>query len=145
MAPTLTLDASVWIAACRPSEPGYQLSLDLMALIRTKDISLIEPAHLPIEVASALCRTGSNPGVSREYGLSLLELPQITVLPIDDRLIRRAVTLATDCKLRAADALYVAVAVCWGTHLVTLDHEQLKRVPPLVPTLTPESAIKLLF
>ena len=145
MTPVLTLDASVWIAACRPSEPGYQFSRELMVFIRTKDISLIELALLPIEVASALCRTGSHPGVSREYGLSLLELPQITVLPLDDRLIRRAVRLATDCKLRGADALYAAVAVCWGAHLVTLDHEQLKRVPPLVATLTPEAALKLLF
>jgi predicted nucleic acid-binding protein len=42
-------------------------------------------------------------------------------------------------RLRESDAAYAAVALRFGTQLVTLDKEQLKRLPKVLPVKTSSS------
>lgn len=144
MALLLTIDASVFIAACHHHEPGYAASRALLDGLREAAVPLIEPAILPVEVAGALSRTGSNERLAKEFAEAILALPHLTVVAVDERMSRRAVTTATQHKLRGADALYVAVATQYGAHLVTLDGEQLRRAPAVVNACKPEAAAALL-
>lgn len=57
----------------------------------------------------------------------LQELPNLTLVALDDALAEVAATIAADRALRGADAVYVAVAQRYGTTLVSLDHEQRER------------------
>jgi predicted nucleic acid-binding protein len=144
MALLLTFDASVFVAACQRGEPGHGMSRALLDDMLHADTPLIEPAILPVEVAAALCRAGRDPGFAREFAEAILSLPHLTLLAVDERLARRAVALATQCRLRGADALYVTVASQYGARLVTLDAEQLKRAPATVLACKPDTAASLL-
>lgn len=140
MAQLLTLDASVFVATCHGREPGHAASRALLDKLRTMTVPLIEPALLPVEVAAALRRTGSEAAAAQDFAEAILGLPHLTVVPIDERVARQAVAMATHHGLRGADALYVAVAAQYGAHLVTLDGEQLRRAPAAVHACKPDAA-----
>jgi predicted nucleic acid-binding protein len=144
MALVLTIDASVFVSACQRREPGHVASCALLDVLADADVPLIEPAILPVEVAAALCRAGRDAAFAREFAETILSLPRLTLLAVDERLARRSVALATQCRLRGADALYVAVAAQYGARLVTLDAEQLDRAPALAGACNPDAATRLL-
>jgi predicted nucleic acid-binding protein len=141
MAALFTIDASVFVAAYRTHETGCAISRDLLRLVQESDVPLIEPAILPVEIAAALARAGENPVWSAEYADSVMTLPYLTLQPVDERLARRALLVATERRLRGADALYVTVAAQYGACLVTLDTDQLKRAPASVHACKPEMAV----
>ena len=68
------------------------------------------------------------------------DLPGRHWIPLDDDLAEQAARLAAKRRLWGADAVYAAVARCYGTTLVTRDRQQLQRLPGAVPTLTPTEA-----
>ena len=141
MATLFTLDASVFVAACRPREPGHTDSRALLQAVRQAETPLIEPAILPVEIAAALSRTGDDPASARDYAEAVMALPGLTLLSLDERLARRALALAATHKLRGADALYAAAAAQYGARLVSLDTEQLKRAPAAVAACAPGAAL----
>ncbi len=141
MALLLTVDASVFVSACRRGEPGHRASRALLQRIRDEAIPLIEPTLLPVEIAAALTRTGDDPGLAMEYAEAVTALPQLTWVTLDAVQARRAVLAATTHKLRAADALYIAAAGQYGSRLVTLDKEQLKRAQPALGACGPDQAL----
>lgn len=140
MALILTLDASVFVAACRPREPGHHAGRILLELLQHADIPFVEPSILPIEVGSALCRAEGNPDLARSYAQAILALPRLLLVTLDTRMTERALATALQCRLRGADALYVTAAAQYGSRLVTLDAEQLERSPRAVSACTPETA-----
>ncbi len=144
MAALFTLDASVFVASYRTQETGGAISRDLLRLVREADVPLIEPAILPVEIAAALAHAGENPAWAAEYGESVMTFPYLSLLPLDERMARRALAIATQCRLRGADALYVTAAAQYGARLVTLDAEQLERAPAPLGACQPEAAIRLL-
>jgi len=113
-------------------------------LVRQASVPLIEPAILPVEIAAALVRAGEPPAWATRYAESVISLPYLTMVALDERFSRRAIVTATQHQLRGADALYVAVASQYGAHLVTLDAEQLRRAPAAVHACKPEAAAALL-
>ena len=56
---------------------------------------------------------------------------------VDDGLIRRAIDVAIDIQLTAADALYVATAEQLNVPLYTWDHEILARAPQRIRVYSP--------
>jgi predicted nucleic acid-binding protein len=138
MARVCTVDASVFVAACRPREPGFAASRAFLAAVRAQGVPLIEPAVLPVEVASALVRAGSRAELAREFALSLVALPTLTLVTIDTRFAEQAVDAAAATRMRAADVLYTTVALHFGSRLVTLDAEQLARAPKAVEATSPQ-------
>lgn len=141
MASLYTIDASVFVAACRPRESGHVASLAFLTAVREQAFPLIEPALLPIEVASALVRTGSNRALASEYATAILNLPMLTLVAMDERFSRQAVEFTVATRLRAADAVYATVAAHFGARLVTLDKEQIVRAPKSVVVCRPADAI----
>ena len=144
MATVFTIDASVFVAACRPSESGCAGCRELLRLVRQESVPLIEPAILPVEIAAALARAGEPSARAAGYAESVIALPYLTMVGLDERSARRAIATATQHKLRGADALYVTVAAQYGAYLVTLDGEQLRRAPAAVRACKPETAAALL-
>lgn len=144
MAKLFTIDASVFVAARRTQEGKSAVSRDLLQLVREASIPLIEPTILPVEIAAALARAGEEPTWAAEYAERVMAFPHLTLRPLDERAARRALAFATQCRLRAADALYVAAAAQYGAHLVTLDVEQLERAPAMVHACKPDVAVSRL-
>lgn len=141
MAILLTIDASVFVAACHRREPGHVASRRLLAAVRDAGTPLLEPASMPVEVAAALSRAGGDANLAREYAAAIIALPRLTLVAIDEELMRRAVDLAADRRLRGADAMYATVASLYGARLVTLDGEQMDRSPPGASACRPEDAM----
>ncbi len=141
MALLLCVDASVFVAACRRGESAYAASRAFLDALRGTDVPLIEPALLPVEVAAALARTGTDPNLALELAERILALPRLTVVPVDERLSHRAAAMAVRHRLRGADAIYTAVAVRYGARLVTLDGEQLRRAPSVVGACKPGAVL----
>lgn len=138
------VDASVFVASCRPPETGHRASVEFMQALLVADALLVEPAILPVEVGAALHRTGGEAESASEYAESLFAQPYLSLVATDERMARRALALSLQCRLRGADALYVAAAMQYGARLVTLDAEQLKRAPASVRACKPDAAVRLL-
>lgn len=141
----LVLDASVWLNADSPAEPGHPHSRALLdALAASTSPSIAAPLLLPVEVAGVISRARAQPDLARAIADAMLALPFVRWDALNDSLARRASELAAAHRLRGADAIYAAVAALHNCPLITLDHEQLDRLPPAVQTLTPEQACKSL-
>jgi predicted nucleic acid-binding protein len=144
VATPFTVDASVFVAAYRAREIAGPISREFLASLRASGLPLVEPAILPVEVAAALAHSGENPAASAAYAEGVMDFPCLALLAVDTRVARQAIAVATQCRLRGADALYVGAAAQYGARLVTLDAEQLERAPTAVRACKPDAAIRLL-
>ena len=140
----LTLDASVFVSASNPAEAACAACRALMAAVHEREIPLIEPTLMPVEVAAAVRRALGDAMLARQFEQAVLGLPQLTLVALEDGLMRQAAQMAMDHALRGADAVYVATALRYGTVLVTLDAEQRARAPKSVRACTPAEAIRLI-
>jgi len=140
-----TIDASVWVNAFDPLEAGpprgYPDSRQLLDLLVARGLPIIVPILAPIEVAAAFGRMRRDAVQAEAFAEAVEQLPNVTVMVVDDLLARLAVALAAQHGLRGADAVYAAVAAHAGCTLVTLDREQLNRLAGAVPTRTPAAAL----
>ena len=119
------LNASVAVAALRDGEPGHAEALRrCMPLFAGRD-QIVVPAIFDIEVTSALVRRGITP--DRITAFFERHLASRRLVPIGPRVVRAARAVVSATRLRAADALYVWLAVREGLPLVTADREVVQR------------------
>jgi predicted nucleic acid-binding protein len=141
MASTYTVDASVFLNAFNPYEAGHEDSRQLLALLQEKAIPIIVPTLLLPETSAAIARGRADAGMARQFTAALQRLPHMVWVPLDDTLARQAADIAARCCLRGSDAVYAAVALRFGSTLVTLDQEQRERAAEVIPTRTPAAAL----
>jgi predicted nucleic acid-binding protein len=137
MATTYTVDASVFLNAFNPREAGHAKSHRLLALMQERAIPIVVPALLLPEVAGAIARGREDADLARRFAETLSRLPHLVWVSLDVALARHTVDVAADHALRGSDAVYAAVALRFGSTLVTLDGEQRRRVVDVVPTARP--------
>ena len=136
-----TIDASVHISALNPAEADSAISQAFLALVRQHRLPLFCPTLLLVEVAAAVARAFDDTGRAVALADALRSLPNQTLVPLDETLADRAVALAATARLRGADAIYAALAQQYGTTLITLDRQQLDRLPPQVRTARPADVL----
>ncbi len=128
----VTVDASVWINAFRRGEEGSQESLAFLEKMRQTREPMISPTLLLPELAAVLARVGEERENVLRFVQSVKDLPHHVFIPLDETTAQVAVELAEQCKLRGADAVYGAVALRFGSVLVTRDREQLERLKGVI-------------
>ena len=89
------------------------------------------------EIAAALARGHGRPEAAKAFVLELKNLRIITFVDLDESIADLAVDIAVNNRLRGSDAVYGAVALRFGTEIVTLDKEQLDRLSNLAAVHTP--------
>ena len=136
-----TVDASVWVNAFDRREPGHETSRRFLEAVQTQALPVVVPNLLCVEVAGAISRTRSEPERAREFAAAVADLPNVTLLPLDEELVGQARDLAAQNGLRGADAVYAAVALHAACTLVSLDHEHLTRLTAVVPACAPAAAL----
>lgn len=136
-----TIDASVFVSAFNPHEPGHAESLRLLATIQEHADPVIVPTLLVPEIASAVTRASADGPGALQYARATAELPHLTVVSLTLALARQAAELAAGHGLRGADAVYLAVARRYGTTLVSRDDEQRARGSAITTCQTPEEAL----
>lgn len=139
MTPRIVLDASVLVARLLPGEPRHG------AARRAVDAHLAAGAFLVpdvfrLEVRAALARRNARPAL-RAAAAALLGSPGFHRIPMDAGLLNAAIEVAEAARLRAYDAVYVALALRESAALWTFDAELADRAavafPELVLSTTP--------
>jgi len=132
----LTIDASVFVSAARPSEKLYPMSYRFLQ--KVKGLKVFCPTLILAECGAAIARPTGDSALSKKL-VSLVEhFPGMNHVPLDQRLASRAAEMAIEYRLRGADAVYVAVAEVFDAALISWDEEMLQRSPEFVPTMSPE-------
>ena len=134
----VTVDASVWINAFRPGEEGSRECLAFLEKIRQSREPMISPTLLLPELAAVLARGGEKSENVLRFVESVKSLPHQVWVSLDETTAQVAVELAEQCKLRGADAVYGAVALRFGSVLVTRDREQLERLKGVISVNFPK-------
>ena len=140
MATTYTVDASVFLNGFNPYEAGHEESRRLLATLQEQAIPIIVPALLLPEVAAAVSRGRGDADLARRFASTLRQLPHLILIPVDETLARQAADVAAQHRLRGSDAVYAAVALRFGSTLVTLDREQREQVAGVITTCSPGEA-----
>lgn len=139
-----TIDASVHISSLSPAEEGSPESQAFLEHIHGYPWPVFSPTLLLVEVAAAIARVFDDAEQSLAIARAIRGLPGQVWIPLDETLAEEAIQLAAQCRVRGADAVYGAVARRYGATLVTWDQQQLKRLRPTLPTLTPVEALSRL-
>jgi predicted nucleic acid-binding protein len=104
-------------------------------------LPIIVPALVLPEVAAAVARGRDDPDLARQFAAHLRRLPHTILVAIDEKLAAQAADIAAHHRLRGSDSVYAAVALRFGSTLVTLDEEQRQRVDEVIPTRLPVEAL----
>jgi predicted nucleic acid-binding protein len=139
MEKAVVVDASVWVSRLIPSDVNYDASHLWMEQYKTTKKLMVSPAILLIEVAAAISRQTGRPELAKEAISNLNGLSTIRIIPLDDKLLHLSINIAADLQLRAADAIYVAVALELNIPLVSWDKEQLRKASGRLTTYTPDT------
>ena len=132
---SLTVDASVFVAASRTEEVHY--SRQFLQQARAQSSALFCPMLVLPECAAAIAGPTGDSRLAEEL-VSLVEtFPGLRLVPLDLSLAHRAVQVAREYRLRGADSVYVSVAELFGAALIAWDAEMLECGSDAVRTMTP--------
>ncbi len=135
----MVVDASVWVGYFVTGDAHHEVSRRwLRAQFADHDQLLHGPSLVLAEVAGAVSRRTRAKWLAQVIVREMLELPELELIRLDERLGLTAARLAGDLRLRGADACYVAVAHELGLPLVTWDDELGARAGGAVQVLRPE-------
>jgi predicted nucleic acid-binding protein len=133
----VTIDASVFVSAFTASEPAHQESKAFMLGIREQSIPIIVPMLVLPEISAALSRGQGKPELGLAFVQELRNIPNTIFIDVNESIATLAVDVAAHNRLRGSDSVYAAVALRFGTELITLDREQLDRLPKVLAVRKP--------
>lgn len=133
----VTIDASVLVAVDSADEGSGADAREFLRRVVLTGLPVHQPTLSVVEVSSAIARRTNDVELARSAALRLLGLPNLALHTLDPDAALEAADLAGRTRLRAADAVYAAVALREAADLVTLDLELLERAASVVSTLTP--------
>ena len=142
MVATYTVDASVFLSAFNPKEPGHEESQRLLRFMQDSATPIVVPTLLLPEVAAAIGRGHGDADLARRFTDALSRLPHLMLISLDVVLAKQAADLAAQYRLRGSDAVYAAVALRFGSNLVTLDKQQRERVADALVAWWPAEALQ---
>ena len=140
VAAVYTVDASVFVSAFNPAEPDHPASHRLLTRLRDTIAPIAVPTLVLPEVAAAISRVRQDAQLAREFATQVARLPTLVLVPLDATLAHSAVEIAAAYRLRGSDAVYVSVALRFGSLLVTLDRQQAERAKAVVAVSSPADA-----
>ena len=91
------------------------------------------------EVSGAIARRTNDRQLGSQIIQQIRQLPTLQLIAVDDSLGQFSAQLASELRLRGADAIYVATASQLQLPLISWDREQIGRAGELIDARTPES------
>ena len=134
----VTVDASVFVNALSPDEDGSDESAEFISKLKREGAAFIQPTLFIPEVVASIARKQDNTEIAIEVRHQLRKIPNLTLVDLTDDFADFASEVAAKHRLRGSDSIYAAVALRFGTELITLDREQLERLPKVLPVRKPE-------
>jgi predicted nucleic acid-binding protein len=130
------VDASVWISSLLPDDVNHEASRSWFEQLAS-DEELLAPMLLLVEISAGLARRTGRLDVVQHAIVAVRANPRLTIRTMSYDLMEAAVDLAARLRLRAGDAIYVALAHLTGTRLVSWDREQRDRSASVVRVSSP--------
>ena len=130
---TPILDASVFISAISPSERHHRQAR-LLFESHPDSAQFLVPELFRVEVVAGLARRGEPPELLDAVD-AIVRGPRFYVCPLDEDLLAESVRVVRLARLRAYDAVYVALALAHRQPLFTLDAEVVARCARSLPEL----------
>lgn len=140
----VTIDASVFVSAFSPAEIAHTESKAFMKKVREVSTPIIVPTLVLPEIAAAISRGQGKPELGVAFALELVHFPNLVLIDVDEGTAKLAAETAAHYRLRGSDAVYAAVALRFGSKLVTLDNEQGERLKEVLPVQPPSQALEKL-
>jgi predicted nucleic acid-binding protein len=134
----VTVDASVFVNALSPDEDGSDKSAKFISQLKNEGVTLVQPTLFILEVVASIARKQDSTEIALEVLNELRKISNLTLVDLDDDFADFASEVAANNRLRGSDAVYAAVALRFGTELVTLDKEQLDRLPKVLSVRKPK-------
>lgn len=133
----VTVDASVFVNALSPDEDGSDDSAEFISQLKIEGVAIIQPTLFIPEVIASIARKQDSTEIALEVHHELGKIANLTLVDLDNDFVNFASEVAANHRLRGSDAVYAAVALRFGTELVTLDREQLDRLPKVLSVRKP--------
>jgi predicted nucleic acid-binding protein len=130
----VVVDASLWVSSLLPADAHHEAAARWLAENGGGDLAI--PTLALVEVAGALARRATPELASRAVAL-LRAMPGLQIVSLDEPLAFEAARLASQQRLRGADAVYVTLAARLALPLVTLDEELAAREAAIVRIIQP--------
>ena len=134
----MIVDTSVWVAIFRENDVHHDASVAFLDSAVANQRYLNIPNLALAEIAGVFARQTGKARLATRTVRTLLTLPRLQRHGLDHALGDRAAALAASCKLRGADAVFVALAEALDQPLITLDREILERASRIVETDAPD-------
>ena len=133
-------DASIWISYLLPDDVNHEASRAWFAQL-SPDEEIVEPSLLLVEIAAGLSRRTGRFDLVQQAIATVRSEPRLRLHSMTDALMDEALTLAMRLRLRAGDAIYVALAHIMGVPLVTWDREQRQRSTSVIAVASPDDDV----
>ena len=133
-----TVDASVFVNALSPDENGSDERAEFISQLKREGVAFIQPTLFVLEVVASIARKQDNTEIVLEILHELKNIPKLTLVDLEEDLADYASEVAAEHRLRGSDAVYAAVSLRFGTELITLDKEQLDRLPKVLAVRKPQ-------
>ncbi len=134
---SVTLDASVWLAAAIPSEPDHESARAVVDHLVRRGEPLDQPTLFVVEVAGAVRRRSGSAQHAANAVAQITSLRTIRLHALVGPLAESAAGIAGVLGLCGADAVYLSTSVAAGATLVTLDHELRDRGRAVASVVSP--------
>lgn len=134
----ICIDASVYVARTRTVEVNYAVSQRFIKEVERRGIEVCAPMLVLPECASALARPTGDTAEGNRLARFVQRFIGERLIPLTLPAAIRTAEVAAECRLRGADACYVATAEAMRATLITWDAEMRERGAAAVPTATPE-------
>ena len=134
----IVMDASVWVSHLVAGDIHHAISRRWLIRVVREGIVVAAPALLLAEVAGAIARRTSDPGLGHQAIEHVMSTPDLRLVHTDTTLGMAAARLAADERIRGADAFYIAVAQQLNIPLISWDQEQIDRAAKVIQAFSPE-------
>lgn len=133
------VDASVWVSRFVRTDIAHERSKRWFSDAAEKQLTLYAPAIVLPEVAAAIARTieGTRGDELAGEALAVLRASGVKIIEVSVALGAKAAQIASQCRVRGCDAVYLALAEQLSETLVTLDNQQRERGAAVAQTLKP--------
>lgn len=129
----LTIDANVWVAAFDPHDAFHKPSAAFLREVARRRLPLNGPAVTLVEIGCALSRRTRDAAFARAASERARGYPLLTLTPMDEQTLTKALETGARLALRGADALYAVTAALTGATLISWDAELATRAGALTP------------
>ncbi len=133
----IVIDASVWVSRFLPEDKFHLISRSWLIEKTVAGLTFVVPTIMLAEVSGAISRRVGDRQLGYQIVGQIGRLPTLQLVPVDNSLGQASAKIASNHRLRGADAIYVALAQRLQVPLISWDQEQINRVSNLIAAYTP--------